>query len=116
MKFDGFVGEGKKYDSEVREWNEELKDLFGFTPFEGTLNIAIRPIINEEKLLFNKNVITPFEDFNCLEGQINGYNAYFCYSKKRNHKDISTFYVISDVHLRSKLELENRKRVEIRIK
>ena len=117
MKFKGYVGDGRKYDSEVREWGEELKDVFGFTPFKGTLNVAIIPRIeNEKEFIADKNVIKPFKDFSCLKGELNGVKSYFCYSHKRESEIINTFYVISDVHLRSELGLENKYWVNITLK
>ena len=117
MEFKGYIGDGRKYDSEVREWEENLKDVFGFIPFKGTLNVSIFPRIeNEKQFIADKNVIKPFEDFSCLEGELNGIRSYFCYSNKRGHKNISTFYVISDVHLRSELGLKNKNWVNITLK
>ena len=117
MIFQGYIGDGRKFDSQERVWGDELKELFGFTPFKGTLNIAIRPIIeNEYNFISGKNVIKPFEDFSCVEGEFNNVKCYFCYSNKRKHSYISTFYVISDVHLRSKFDLKKKDWININIK
>ena len=117
MEFKGYIGDGKKYDSEVREWEEHLKDLFGFKPFKGTLNVSVFPRIeNEKEFIENKSVIKPFKDFSCLEGELNGIKSYFCYSNIRGHKEINTFYVISDVHLRSELGFKNKNWVNITLK
>jgi CTP-dependent riboflavin kinase len=116
MRFRGKVGDGKKYDSQTRVWEEELVNVFGYKPFQGTLNIYVRPNLNEEELLKNYDVINPFPDFVCVEGSIKDTQAHFCYSKKRKHQVISTFYVISEFKLRDKLSVKNGNWVEFTLK
>ena len=115
MKLTGWVGPGKGYDSETREWTDGVEQVLGYPPFRGTLNISVRPKLNEEEMLAQFPVIEPFADFICLEGEINGVRAHFCYSRFRENKEISTFYVISQYKLREHLNLNDKDKVQVDI-
>lgn len=115
MKLNGWVGKGKGYDSETRVWTDNLKDVLGYTPFQGTLNISVRPILSEQELLSKCLTVEPFSDFVCVEGQLNGVRAHFCYSRYRDGKDISTFYVISELKLREHFDLSDKDKVKVEI-
>ena len=115
MKLTGWVGPGKGYDSGTREWTDEVEKVLGYTPFRGTLNISIRPKLVEEEVLAQYQTTVPFRDFVCLEGEINGVRAHFCYSRHRANKDISTFYVISPHKLREHLNLNDKDKVQVEI-
>ena len=116
MELKGYVGKGKGYDSNKREWHEGLEQLLGYSPFKGTLNVAIVPNLTVDEFSDGTSVITPFKDFVCLEGEIEGVRAHMCYSLGRKSEKINTFYVISSVKLRDKLKLEDRDKVKIKIK
>ena len=115
MKFLGKIGDGKGYDS-TRVWDESLTEVFGYKPFEGTLNIYVRPSLDEKELLETYDVVNPFPDFVCVEGIFGNVKSHFCYSKKRKHEEVSTFYVISEFKLRDKLNLKNGNWVEFTLK
>ena len=111
-ELNAWVGSGKKYDSEKRVWTGS-EEHFGFVPYPGTLNVAIRPVLG----VSDKDVtIQPFEDFVCYEGRYNGELIWLCYSKYRNTDDISTFYVVSEHRLRDKYDLQDKQKIKIRIK
>ena len=114
IKLTGYVGKGKGYDSS-RLWPENLNNILGYEPFQGTLNVAIRPILKEEEVKDLK-AVQPFKDFVCFYGTINKVNAHFCYSLKRKNLDeINTFYVISDRKLREALNVNDKDTVSIEI-
>ena len=115
MKFMGKIGPGRRYDSS-RIWDEGLIDVFGYKPFEGTLNIYVRPNLKEDDVLKKFNLINPFKDFICIEGSVNGVKSYFCYSKNRKHKNISTFYVVSEFKLREKFNFKDAQWIDIELK
>ena len=116
MELFGYVGKGKGYDGGERNWGDNPEKIFGYPPFKGTLNIAIRPTLSEEYVLSNCNVITPFKDFVCLEGKINGIKTHMCYSKKRKEHIISTFYVISEIKLRDEFGFKDKDKIKIELK
>jgi CTP-dependent riboflavin kinase len=107
MKLTGKVGDGRGYDK-TRIWNESLNKVFGYKPFEGTLNIHVRPNLKEKELLDNYKIVRPFEDFVCIEGKLENVKSHFCYSTRRKNEKISTFYVISESKLRDHLNLKNK--------
>ena len=114
IKLTGYVGKGKGYDSS-RQWPDHLTEVFGYKPFEGTLNIAIRPKLTEPDVK-DKDVVKPFNDFVCFSGTINNVPAHFCYSLKRKDlNEINTFYVISEHKLRDKLNLKDKDTVIVEI-
>ncbi len=114
--FKGFVGSGRKYDSEKRIWEDHVKDILGYEPYKGTLNIAVRPKLTEQEL--NEYVVpSPFKDFVCVLGTVNDKLCHLCYSNKKADKnnEVSTFYVISDVQLRDTLNIQDKDKVDVRI-
>jgi CTP-dependent riboflavin kinase len=115
MKLKGYVGQGKGYDSATRVWSDDLKDLLGYIPYKGTLNVAIRPVLDEAEVLSNYRVSEPFKDFVCLEGELEGVKVHLCYSRRRKAPEIATFYVISEIKLRDKLDLKDKDKVDIEI-
>lgn len=114
--FTGYVGSGRKYDSEKRVWENNLVNVLGYEPFKGTLNIAIRPKLTEDELK-EYLVPSPTSDFVCVLGTVNGKLCHLCYSNKKADKnnEVSTMYVISDVKLRDKLKLKDKDKVDVRI-
>ena len=115
MRLKAYVGQGKGYDSATRLWGEHLKDIFGYVPFQGTLNVAIRPTLDEAELLAAYPVIEPFKDFICVAGEMQGVKVHFCYSRRRKTEEIGTFYVISELQLRDALGLTDKAQVEIEL-
>lgn len=115
MKLKGYVGQGKGYDSATRVWSDDLKDVLGYVPYQGTLNVAIRPVLDEAEILARYRVTEPFKDFICLEGELEGVKVHLCYSRRRKAAEIGTFYVISDIKLRDELNLNDKDKVEIEI-
>lgn len=114
--FKGYVGSGRKYDSEQRVWNNNLINVLGYEPFKGTLNIAIRPKLTEDELK-EYLVPSPCSDFTCVLGTVKGKLCHLCYSNKKAdlNNEVSTFYVISDVKLRDELNIKDKDKVDVRI-
>lgn len=108
LTFEGWTGEGKKYDSEKRDWTGSEK-IFGYPPFKGTLNVAIRPALVGSEA---GPAIAPFKDFRCYEGTINGIEAWMCKSIY-NSTPTTTLYVISKKRLRDSI---TETKVQIKIK
>lgn len=109
MNYSGYVGKGRSYDSK-RNW-EGIEKILGYQPFEGTLNIAISPIMNENEVLEKFDCVNIFQDFTCIRGMIKGKLAHFCYSNLRSHEEISTLYVVCGNKLREEFRLKDGDRV-----
>ena len=112
----GRVGSGKKYDSEKRKWDEQTTSILGYEPFQGTLNVGMSPKLNFKEVSRFKSV-KPFKDFVAIQSIIeNEIQAHCCYSIHRKAKQvISTFYIISNVKIRDKLNLSDGDLITIKL-
>ena len=113
MKLIGYVGPGRGFDSGERVWPKDLPSKLGFTPFKGTLNVAIRPVVSLASLRGIGEEIDVFDDMCGFRGFFEGLPVVFCYSKKRAEHRISTLYVIAACKLRDVKDLEDGRPVQI---
>ena len=116
------LGEGAYYLSQS-QYIHQIKEKFGFEPFEGTLNIALRPKDSPILELLKKGPGIIVEGFTsggrsfgtcmCYPCMVNGSGGVIMVPKRTVHTD--TIEIISEVKIRDHLNLKDGDEVGVTI-
>jgi riboflavin kinase len=114
------IGEGRYY-TEQSGYVEQFKEKLGFVPFPGTLNIEIELIErNKLRMLKDSNAINindfknknrTFGAVRCFRAKINGIDGAIVLPLRTHYSNV--LELISEFHLRKKLNLKDGDCVEI---
>ncbi|MEM0140073.1 MAG: DUF120 domain-containing protein [Ferroplasma sp.] len=118
----GGMGEGKYYISQ-QPYMDQFKSKMGIVPYPGTLNIKIKPEL--ENVLrrirsasgihidgFSNNERT-FGGVKCFKGKIDGISAFLIFPERSSYTDIVE--IISEYFLREKMRLSNGDELSIHV-
>jgi len=111
MIYKGFVKKGMGIDGKRDNW-DEVKDLFDFEPYNGTLNESLNRKIKPENLNYNFKIFNKFKIIRgILKSNDKEKKVYVGY--KEDFSKIIMFFIISDVKLRDELKLKDGDSVEV---
>jgi len=116
------LGEGAYYLSQ-RQYIDQIRDLFGFEPFNGTLNIKLNPkdspildLLKQGPGIIVEGFVSGGRSFGtciCYPCSIGGKNGVIMVPNRTVHT--STIEIVSDVKFRDELGLSDGDQVDIRI-
>ena len=116
------MGEGRYYLSK-REYAKQIEEIFGFRPYEGTLNLRLSPeeLVNYRSFLPDAKIIhgfisegRTFGDVLGIPAEIEGIECALITPKRTHYSDVVE--IIAPVKLRDALSLKDGDEVKLRIK
>ena len=116
------MGEGRYYLSK-REYVKQIEEIFGFRPYEGTLNIRLSPeeLVKYRSFLPDAKIIhgfvsegRTFGDVLGIPADIEGIECALIVPKRTHYSDVVE--IIAPVKLRDALSLKDGGEVKLRIK
>ena len=111
MTLTGSVRKGYGIDSERTNWSE-TSNFFGFTPYNGTLNIHLDEKISISKLNYEFEI---FDRFRVTKGLLKHKNKEIevWVGYKYNMGSMMSLFLISEHRLRDELQLKTGDKVEV---
>lgn len=111
MNIKGSVRDGSGYDSTRDNW-EDTEWYFGFTPYNGTLNIHLEEKVGLNKLNYDFEI---FNKFRVTKGVLKSGNREVdvWVGYQYNLGSLISLFLISDKKLRDELKLKTGDKVEV---
>ena len=111
MILKGSVRDGSKFDSQRDNWGN-TEEYFGFTPYNGTLNIYLEKKVSLNQLSYDQTI---FDKFRVTKGVLKVGNkekdVYVGY--QYNLGSLISLFLISESKLRDELKLKTGDKVEV---
>lgn len=111
IKVKGRVKSGGKYDSKHLNW-EKAKEVLGYEPFPGTLNVLMKEKIPQNSIVSNKVLF----HYRVYPAKIKDINCHIGITGKRTLSNASGFVIIAPVNLRKNINLKDEDIIEVKIK